>query len=181
MVAAPERILTVGANLGTACEILLDVIPILEDYQKYKDTMDFDCELRMLIHQSQAGCVIGRAGFKIKELREETGAQIKVYSQCAPESTERVVQIFGKPHTVVNCIATIYDLLQSAPPKGFSSPYDPHNFDEMFAPEYGGYTSMDSARENTRGGGRGGGGGGGGGGRGMRGRGRGMGDGFGMG
>lgn len=24
----------------------------------------------MLVHQSQAGCIIGRAGFKIKELRE---------------------------------------------------------------------------------------------------------------
>ena len=38
-------------------------------YQKFKD-LDFDCELRLLIHQSQAGCIIGRAGFKIKELRE---------------------------------------------------------------------------------------------------------------
>ena len=26
--------------------------------------------MRLLIHQSQAGCIIGRAGFKIKELRE---------------------------------------------------------------------------------------------------------------
>lgn len=38
--------------------------------------MDFDCELRILIHQSQAGCVIGRAGFKIKELREVTEVNV---------------------------------------------------------------------------------------------------------
>ncbi|KAK2141731.1 hypothetical protein LSH36_1051g00016 [Paralvinella palmiformis] len=152
----PERILTIGANLGTACEILLEIIPQLEDnvqaskfethhnkYQKYKD-MDFESELRMLIHQSQAGCIIGRAGFKIKELREETGAQIKVYSQCAPESTERIVSIQGKPHTVVNCVATIVELLQTAPPKGFNNPYDPHNFDEYYAQEYGGFTSLES-------------------------------------
>ncbi|VDQ07502.1 unnamed protein product [Trichobilharzia regenti] len=27
-------------------------------------------DLRLLVHQSQAGCVIGRGGYKIKELRE---------------------------------------------------------------------------------------------------------------
>lgn len=163
----PERILTIGANIGTACEILLEIIPLLED--KFKE-LDFDCELRMLIHQSQAGCVIGRAGFKIKELREETGAQIKVYSQCAPESTERVVAVQGKPHTVVNCVATIMDLLETAPPKGFNNPYDPHNFDEYYAQEYGGFTSLEAGgvgmgRQNrdgrdSRGMGRGGRGGG---------------------
>jgi len=29
-----------------------------------------DYKLRLLVHQSQAGCIIGKAGFKIKELRE---------------------------------------------------------------------------------------------------------------
>ena len=38
-------------------------------YKNYRDD-DFDCEMRVLVHQSQAGCIIGRAGFKIKELRE---------------------------------------------------------------------------------------------------------------
>lgn len=180
----PERILTVSANLGTVCEILLDVMPTLEDvsaeYQSYKD-LDFECDLRMLVHQSQAGCIIGRAGFKIKELREETGANIRVYSQCCPQSTERVVQLTGKPHTVINCIATIYDLLQTAPPKGFSSPYDPHNYDEFYAHEYGGFSGAEGSRRGGQGdastgrGGRGGGGG-----RGGRGRG-GMGESFGMG
>jgi len=152
----PERILTIGANLGTACEILLDVIPSLEDYQHHKN-LDFDCDIRMLVHQSQAGCIIGRAGFKIKELREQTGANIKVYSQCAPQSTERVVQITGKPEVVSNCVFVIHDLLQSAPPKGFSSPYDPHNYDEFYAPEYGGFTSSDSGRRGGQGGREGGG------------------------
>jgi hypothetical protein len=29
-----------------------------------------EVDLRMLVHQSQAGCIIGKSGFKIKELRE---------------------------------------------------------------------------------------------------------------
>ena len=32
--------------------------------------MDYTTELRLLVHQSQAGCIIGRGGDKIKELRQ---------------------------------------------------------------------------------------------------------------
>lgn len=38
-------------------------------YQHYSG-IDFDCELRLLIHQSLAGGIIGVKGAKIKELRE---------------------------------------------------------------------------------------------------------------
>ncbi|XP_064607595.1 heterogeneous nuclear ribonucleoprotein K-like isoform X2 [Liolophura sinensis] len=141
----PERILTISSELDSALDCLLDVIPNLEDYQQYKD-LDFDCELRLLIHQSQAGCIIGRAGFKIKELREKTGANIKVYSKTCPESTDRIVQLSGKPETVVNCIRIIYELLETAPPKGPVQPYDPHNYDEYFSQEYGGYTLIEGGK-----------------------------------
>ncbi|XP_074650201.1 heterogeneous nuclear ribonucleoprotein K-like [Tubulanus polymorphus] len=147
----PERILTISAHLGTVLECLLDIIPTLEDYQNYKD-MDFDCELRMLVHQSQAGCIIGRAGYKIKELREQTNTKIKVFSECCPDSTERVILIGNKPVDVVNCIGTIIELLHNqAPPKGPSNPYDPYNANEYCADEYGGHVGME------RGGGRSGG------------------------
>ena len=45
------------------------IFVLIFQYQQYKD-LDFDADIRMLVHQSQAGCIIGRAGFKIKELRE---------------------------------------------------------------------------------------------------------------
>ena len=35
-------------------------------------------ELRLLIHQSIVGGIIGKSGSKIKEIRENTGANIKV-------------------------------------------------------------------------------------------------------
>ncbi|KAH3842380.1 hypothetical protein DPMN_115876 [Dreissena polymorpha] len=44
---------------------------------------------------------------------QQTGTNIKVYSQCCPGSTERVVAIGGKPKSVVNCIDTIYELLET--------------------------------------------------------------------
>ncbi|XP_046688619.1 heterogeneous nuclear ribonucleoprotein K homolog, partial [Homalodisca vitripennis] len=52
--------------------------------------------IRMLVHQSQAGCIIGKGGLKVKELREKTGARIKIYTNCCPDSTDRVVQITGR-------------------------------------------------------------------------------------
>jgi heterogeneous nuclear ribonucleoprotein K len=51
-------------------------------------------EIRILIHQSMAGAIIGRKGEKIKELREQTGANLKVFSECAPMSTDRVSSEF---------------------------------------------------------------------------------------
>ncbi|XP_025077231.1 heterogeneous nuclear ribonucleoprotein K-like isoform X5 [Pomacea canaliculata] len=139
----PERVLTISAELGTVLEALMDVIPCLEDQYKNKHG-EYDCEIRMIVHQSQAGCIIGRAGFKVKELREKTGAGIKVYSTCCPNSTDRIVGITGKRKVVVGCVEEIIELLQSAPPKGPIQPYDPSFFDEFAAPEYGGYISSES-------------------------------------
>jgi predicted RNA-binding protein YlqC (UPF0109 family) len=47
------------------------MVLVQSDSLQYKNKHgEFDCELRMIVHQSQAGCIIGRAGFKVKELRE---------------------------------------------------------------------------------------------------------------
>uniref|UniRef100_H2ZIC9 K Homology domain-containing protein n=1 Tax=Ciona savignyi TaxID=51511 RepID=H2ZIC9_CIOSA len=40
--------------------------------------------LKMLVHKSQAGTIIGLKGSRIKELREITGAYIKVNQECCP-------------------------------------------------------------------------------------------------
>lgn len=37
---------------------------------QHHDGLSFDCEVRLLIHQSLAGSIIGVKGAKIKELRE---------------------------------------------------------------------------------------------------------------
>jgi heterogeneous nuclear ribonucleoprotein K len=47
-------------------------------------------EVKLLIHSSMAGAIIGRGGEKIKELREQTSANLKVFSEPAPMSTDRV-------------------------------------------------------------------------------------------
>ena len=91
----------VSVLLGTALEVLVDVVPRLDDYKDHVD-LNFDCEVRILVHQSQVGSIIGRAGGKIKELRDITGTNIRVYSQCCPMSTDRVIQITGTNYLIAN-------------------------------------------------------------------------------
>ncbi|XP_016083880.1 heterogeneous nuclear ribonucleoprotein K isoform X7 [Ornithorhynchus anatinus] len=137
--SGPERILSISADIETIGEILKKIIPTLEEYQHYKGS-DFDCELRLLIHQSLAGGIIGVKGAKIKELRENTQTTIKLFQECCPHSTDRVVLIGGKPDRVVECIKIILDLISESPIKGRAQPYDPNFYDETY--DYGGFTVM---------------------------------------
>jgi len=134
----PERLLLIGGETEMSISTLLDIIPLLEENQKFNST-EFATEMRLLVHQSQAGCIIGRSGDKIKELRLKHNLDMKVYSECAPMSTERVCQMRGKPNDIVSCLREVLVLLETAPPKGMSRPYDPHNFNEFLASQYGGY------------------------------------------
>ncbi|MEQ2274808.1 hypothetical protein XENORESO_012073 [Xenotaenia resolanae] len=110
-----------------------------EKYQHYSG-IDFDCELRLLIHQSLAGGIIGVKGAKIKELRENTQTTIKLFQECCPHSTDRVVLVGGKPERVVECIKVILELVSEAPIKGRTQPYDPNFYDETY--DYGGFTML---------------------------------------
>lgn len=135
----PERLLLISGDIDTCINALLDVIPLLEENQKFNSNEGVSTELRLLVHQSQAGCIIGRGGDKIKDLRIKHNLDMKVYSECAPMSTERVCQMKGKSPDIINCLREAIGLLESAPPKGMSRPYDPHNFDEFLSSQYGGF------------------------------------------
>ncbi|PAA54439.1 hypothetical protein BOX15_Mlig028343g6 [Macrostomum lignano] len=99
-----------------------------------------DVDLRLLVHQSQAGCIIGKGGSKIKELREESKLRaLKVYSVACPVSTDRVIQMIGAPAELLGAVRMVSELLESAPPKGQIAGYDARNFDEFGAEQYGGW------------------------------------------
>uniref|UniRef100_A0A3Q3MD13 Heterogeneous nuclear ribonucleoprotein K n=1 Tax=Mastacembelus armatus TaxID=205130 RepID=A0A3Q3MD13_9TELE len=150
--SGPERILSVNASIDTIGDILLKIIPTLEEvrlngnylvncvYYQHYSGIDFDCELRLLIHQSLAGGIIGVKGAKIKELRENTQTTIKLFQECCPHSTDRVVLVGGKPERVIECIKVILELVSEAPIKGRAQPYDPNFYDETY--DYGGFTML---------------------------------------
>uniref|UniRef100_A0A8B9GCJ4 K Homology domain-containing protein n=1 Tax=Amazona collaria TaxID=241587 RepID=A0A8B9GCJ4_9PSIT len=79
-------------------------------------------------------------GFLFFFFQQNTQTTIKLFQECCPHSTDRVVLIGGKPDRVVECIKIILDLISESPIKGRAQPYDPNFYDETY--DYGGFTMM---------------------------------------
>uniref|UniRef100_A0A803SNF5 Poly(rC) binding protein 4 n=1 Tax=Anolis carolinensis TaxID=28377 RepID=A0A803SNF5_ANOCA len=82
--------------------------------------------LRLVIPASQCGSLIGKAGAKIKEIRETTGAQVQVAGDLLPNSTERAVTVSGVPDAIIQCVRQICAVILESPPKGATIPYHPN-------------------------------------------------------
>lgn len=94
----------------------------------------------MLIHQSHAGALIGRNGTKIKELRDKCNARLKIFTGCAPGSTDRVLITSGEPKNVLQIIEEVMKELKEIPIKGAATPYLPSfNYDPSNISDYGGF------------------------------------------
>ena len=73
----PERLMSIQAGSAEQIiQILEMAIPFM--YEQGDNDDGGARELRLLIHQSIVGGIIGKSGAKIKEIREATGAHIKV-------------------------------------------------------------------------------------------------------
>ncbi|NXX97443.1 PCBP4 protein, partial [Centropus bengalensis] len=71
--------------------------------------------LRLVIPASQCGSLIGKAGAKIREIRESTGAQVQVAGDLLPNSTERAVTVSGVPDTIIQCVRQICAVILEPP------------------------------------------------------------------
>uniref|UniRef100_A0A8C6K2Z4 Uncharacterized protein n=1 Tax=Melopsittacus undulatus TaxID=13146 RepID=A0A8C6K2Z4_MELUD len=81
--------------------------------------------LRLVIPASQCGSLIGKAGVKIREIRESSGAQVQVAADLLPNSTERAVTVSGVPDAIIQCVRQICAVILESPPKGATIPYHP--------------------------------------------------------
>ncbi|KAF8366510.1 hrpk-1, partial [Pristionchus pacificus] len=155
--SAPERIfivkfddsyfcsiLTMVSTIENLADMVKDILPRLEEHGSGGGDNP-KIEVRMIVHQSHAGALIGRAGTKIKELREATRANIKVFSHCAPNSTDRVVLIGGEDNAISDACKTIMETIRDIPVKGHTKQYDTMNYDPTYINEYGGFAPMGGA------------------------------------
>lgn len=145
---APERIMTIEADdEETVMAVIDQSLPFMvDDSGRNKGGNRNDGgsgggghELRMLVHQSQVGGVIGKAGYKIKEIRDASGANIKVFKTCAPQSTDRIVALLGNSEQILLAMKEVFNVLKENEIKGVEEYYDPINFDAFYAQEYGGF------------------------------------------
>ncbi|XP_070501909.1 heterogeneous nuclear ribonucleoprotein K-like [Chironomus tepperi] len=139
----PERVLTIVSTLDVCYKVIPDILKHFEPSQLN------EYDLRFLVHQSLAGCIIGKSGSKIKELKSKFGCLVKVFPNVAPQSFERVVQIVAVQDKLINCFTEIMNLIKSNSIRGPIRFYDPHNFDDHYADEYGGYGTVISRNGNV--------------------------------
>ncbi|XP_065670966.1 heterogeneous nuclear ribonucleoprotein K isoform X4 [Hydra vulgaris] len=125
-----ERVLSIAASQENAIKILCECLPLFHEppYQVSgggSQNQKNEFEVDFLVHSSQVGGIIGRSGFKIKELREQTNANVKVFQECLPNSTERVVALGGGEAEIVDALKKILEIMQESPIKGNIALYDP--------------------------------------------------------
>merc|ERR1711962_1726714 len=178
-----ERVLTIIATPDNSLKVLRECLPLVHEAPypvpgANKSEDGSQVEIDFLVHQSQVGGISGKGGHKIKEIREETNAKVKVYAECLPDCTERVVAIAGSEDQLINSIELMLKGIDENPIKGQATAYDPsyehhggfnNNYNNNFnnnnnfngPPRGGGMRGGRGGPRGGRGGNRGGGGGGG--------------------
>ncbi|NXL64367.1 PCBP4 protein, partial [Chordeiles acutipennis] len=127
--SCPERITTItGSTNAVFRAVSMIAFKLEEDLGAGSDGAAAGrapVTLRLVIPASQCGSLIGKAGAKIREIRETTGAQVQVAGDLLPNSTERAVTVSGVPNTIIQCVRQICAVILESPPKGATIPYHP--------------------------------------------------------
>jgi len=78
---------------------------------------DTKVTIKFLIHQTQAGSIIGKGGVIIQEMIKETGSLIKLSQDSLPRSTEKTVNITGTPQSIHDAAVRVLVKLAETGPK----------------------------------------------------------------
>lgn len=127
--SCPERIVSVSGNVEQIVKAFSIIAHKLEEdtmvQHQNNNLPKPPITLRLTVPASQCGSLIGKAGAKIKEIRDITGASVQVSSEMLPNSTERVVSVCGSADAISKCILHICAIITDSPPKGANIPYRP--------------------------------------------------------
>lgn len=141
----PERVLMIETESDSTAENVINTVEqILKYVQEENESRTSKIpsgDLRMLLHYSLVGPLIGPGGAKIKELRNTCGANIRIFPKRAPQSTDRCISLVGDVEAITSSLKTIMKVIENEEIKGASKPYDPTTFDIESAKQYGGYGS----------------------------------------
>jgi poly(rC)-binding protein 2/3/4 len=103
-------------------------------------TPEVKATLRLLVPSSQTGCLIGKGGVIIVEMREQSGAQIRVCAKeqlpsCALKGDD-MVQITGESSAVLRAFHLVLAKLRETPPREALSGQAIGNTAQQMAPAY---------------------------------------------
>jgi len=71
--------------------------------------------IKLLVHKSIVGAVIGKQGAVIKETQHETGTRVQVSNEPLPNSTEKTISITGTPAAIHQALCRILVQLRNNP------------------------------------------------------------------
>jgi len=122
-----DRVFTVEGDTDGCVNVVKDILPSCHQ-APYPVGQKSAFEVNLLVATEIVGMVIGKGGEKLKEIRDQSNARIKVYQECLPESNERVVAIAGDAEEdVLGAVKMILQMLCDARRRAPYHPYDPHN------------------------------------------------------
>lgn len=107
-----ERVLTVSgttANIAKAYSMMAQYL--LENPLSVQPAYADCTTIRLLVSHQLVGSIIGKGGAKIKEIQEESGAKLVISKEMLPQSTERVIDVFGPIESIKDAILSIAECI----------------------------------------------------------------------
>jgi len=134
-----ERIMMVRGSPDHAAKALQAVAQLIIDTQKdKKESTEGTAGLKLLVHKSAVGAIIGKGGATIIETQQETDARIQISNEPLANSTEKTVTVSGTPSALYAAFSKILTQLRENPLRSGtkSIPYVPGQ-PVYAAPAYG--------------------------------------------
>ncbi|KAK9456871.1 hypothetical protein V1511DRAFT_495531 [Dipodascopsis uninucleata] len=106
---ATERVVTVGGpvdNVAQACGLLIRTM-CNEPFDGPSTDKSAKCGLRTLIPHQAMGSIVGKAGSRLREIKEVSGVTLKVSETMLPLSTERSILLYGAADSVDKAVRMI--------------------------------------------------------------------------
>ncbi|GAA5971367.1 hypothetical protein JCM8115_003478 [Rhodotorula mucilaginosa] len=158
----PERIMSVSGPLDAVSKAFGLIVRRINDEPFDVPSVPGSraVTIRFIVPNSRMGSVIGKAGAKIKEIQEASGARLQASEAMLPGSTERVLSVSGVADAIHIAVYYIGTVLLEHPTATGNTSYRPGSEYGAGGPVGGGSRPpMDRTGPPRTGGGGGGGGG----------------------
>ncbi|ORY48416.1 hypothetical protein BCR35DRAFT_319734 [Leucosporidium creatinivorum] len=113
----PERVMVIAGQLDAVSKAFGLIVRRINDEPFDVPSVPGSraVTIRFIIPNSRMGSVIGKAGSKIKEIQEASGARLQASEQMLPGSTERVLSVSGVADAIHIAVYYIGTILQEHP------------------------------------------------------------------
>ncbi|KAI8817559.1 uncharacterized protein EV422DRAFT_499917 [Fimicolochytrium jonesii] len=111
-----ERILTVSGTVESLAKGFYLVAKHLienpiENSRQREPVQSDTANIHLLVSHQLMGSIIGKGGSRIRDIQEQSGAKITVSKDMLPQSTERVIDIYGNADAIQTAVEQISECI----------------------------------------------------------------------